>query len=106
MNSILSIYRPMGISAMLSSNDGVVVSPDLVICRPKHLEVICASVLPLQPPRHINAIAQWTAEIAAARILYYTHMLDSEFASDPVYLLKEKIGFHTTCEHTTYLGGL
>ncbi|PSN60156.1 alcohol oxidase [Corynespora cassiicola Philippines] len=65
----LSIYHPIGTSALLPEEDGGVVDPDLKVYGTKGLRVVDASIIPLLPSAHIQTLVYGIAEKAAEIII-------------------------------------
>ncbi|KAK3694210.1 GMC oxidoreductase [Podospora appendiculata] len=65
LNSVLSIYHPMGTAAMLPRADGGVVDARLRVHGTANLRVVDASVIPVQISAHIQTAVYGIAERAA-----------------------------------------
>ncbi|KAK3336353.1 GMC oxidoreductase [Cercophora scortea] len=65
LNSVLSIYHPMGTAAMLPRADGGVVDARLKVHGTANLRVVDASVIPVQISAHIQTAVYGIAERAA-----------------------------------------
>jgi choline dehydrogenase-like flavoprotein len=65
----LSIYHPVGTSALLPEKDGGVVDTSLKVYGTENLRVVDASIIPLLPSAHIQTLVYGIAERAAEIII-------------------------------------
>ncbi|KAK3941960.1 GMC oxidoreductase [Diplogelasinospora grovesii] len=69
LNTTLSIYHPIGTTAMLPREDGGVVDPSLMVYGTTNLRIVDAGVFPVQISAHIQTAIYGIAERAAEMII-------------------------------------